>query len=194
METKGNQKKTRLPPGQRATNRFPVLQHGFVKHLSREKYRLVIDGEVENPVELSLDDIMELPKIEESVDIHCVTTWSKYDMKWGGVLFGEIVKLVKPIPGKANFVIMHGADGGFTTSLPLDAMDDDDVLVAYEYDGKPLNDAHGGPVRTVVPKRYFYKSAKWLVRLEFVEKDRLGLWERGGYSNTADPWKEERYA
>ncbi|MFX0100934.1 MAG: sulfite oxidase-like oxidoreductase [Candidatus Hodarchaeota archaeon] len=185
-------KKDRLPPGQHLTKRFPILQKGGVKHLDREKYKLTIDGLVENPVEFTLDEIKELPKYEEVVDIHCVTTWSKFDTKWGGVQFKEIIALVRPKPN-AKFVIMHGADDGFTTSLPLKAMADDDVLVAYEYDGKPINDAHGGPVRTIVPKRYFYKSAKWLVRLEFVEEDQPGYWERGGYSNSADPWKEERY-
>lgn len=182
----------RLPPGQHVTNRFPVLQKGWVKHLDRKKYTLKIDGLVENPVEFTLDQIKNLPKIQETVDIHCVTSWSKFDTKWVGVPFKEIMAIVKPKP-EAKFVIMHGADGGFTTNLPTRAMSDDDVLIAYEYDGKPINDQHGGPIRVIVPKRYFYKSAKWLVRLEFVEKDEPGYWERGGYSNNADPWKEERY-
>ncbi len=185
--------RSRLPPGQRLTERFPVLQYGPVMHIDRDAYTLRVDGLVEHPVSLSMSELRALPKVNETVDIHCVTTWSKYDMKWGGTSFREIMKLAKPLP-EAKFVIAHCADGGFTTSLPISAMDDADVLVAYEYDGKPLEDAHGGPVRTLVPKRYFYKSAKWLVRLEFVAQDRLGFWERGGYSNTADPWKEERYA
>ena len=188
-----NEKKPRLPPGQRKINRFPVLQHGSVAHLDRESYVLKIDGLVEKPLELSLQDLMTMQKQEEVVDIHCVTSWSKFDMKWGGILFRKIIEMVKPKPN-AKFVVAHCADDGFTTSLPLDVLADDDVLLAYEYDGKPLDDKHGGPVRTLVPKRYFYKSAKWVKRLEFVEEDQLGLWERGGYSNTADPWKEERYA
>ena len=185
--------KKRLPPGQKLTDRFPVLQYGDIIHLNREDYTLSIDGLVENPVKLTLDQIKKLPKLNETVDIHCVTTWSKFDMQWAGVPFKEVVKLAKPKTG-ASFVIMHCADGGFTTSLPISDMVDNDVLVAYEYDGKPITDNHGGPVRTVVPKKYFYKSAKWLVRLEFVAEDQLGYWERGGYSNKADPWKEERYA
>jgi DMSO/TMAO reductase YedYZ molybdopterin-dependent catalytic subunit len=185
--------KRRLPPGQHQTDRFPVLQYGNIIHLDREKYVLKVDGLVEKPAQLTIDQIKRLPRLDETVDIHCVTTWSKFDMKWAGAPFKEIIKLVKAKPG-ARFVIMHCADDGFTTSLPVDTMADDDVLVAYEYDGAPITDSHGGPIRTVVPKKYFYKSAKWLVRLEFVAEDQLGYWERGGYSNTADPWKEERYA
>jgi DMSO/TMAO reductase YedYZ molybdopterin-dependent catalytic subunit len=182
----------RLPPGQHLTSRFPVLQKGWVVHVDRKKYRLTIDGLVDNPVTLTLDELKALNRQDETVDIHCVTTWSKFDTKWAGVPFKEIMALVQPRP-EANFVIMHCADSGFTTNLPLEAMDDDDVLVAYEYDGEPIEDSHGGPVRTLVPKRYFYKSAKWLVRIEFTAEDHPGYWERGGYSNTADPWKEDRY-
>ncbi len=185
--------KKRLPPGQRQTDKFPVLQHGGVIHLDREKYLLRVDGLVDNPVQLNLEQIKQLPKLDETVDIHCVTTWSKFDTKWAGVPFKEILYLVKPKRG-VRFIIMHCADAGFTTSLPLEAMADDDVLVAYEYEGKPITDDHGGPVRTVVPQKYFYKSAKWLVRLELVAEDQLGYWERSGYSNAADPWKEERYS
>ncbi|HME53428.1 MAG TPA: molybdopterin-dependent oxidoreductase [Candidatus Lokiarchaeia archaeon] len=181
-----------LPPGQHATRNFPVLQKGGIVHIDRTEYKLVIDGLVQNPVTLSLDEIKNLGQRDETVDIHCVTTWTKYDMEWSGVPFKDIVDLVKPDPD-AKFVIMYGADGGFTTSLPLDVMMDDDVLVAYGYQGKPISDDHGGPIRTLVPKKYFYKSAKWLVRLEFVKDDEPGYWERAGYSNTADPWNEERY-
>nr|MDO8108718.1 sulfite oxidase-like oxidoreductase [Candidatus Sigynarchaeota archaeon] len=188
-----NQQNNRLPPGQRKTDRFPVLQHGLILRIDRSKYKLRIEGLVEKPVELTLDELKNLKKLDETVDIHCVTSWSKFDTKWAGLPFKELMGIVKPKPN-AKFVIMHCADGGFTTSLPLQAMMDDDVLVAYEYEGKPISDDHGGPVRTIVPKRYFYKSAKWLVRLELVEEDEPGYWERGGYSNSADPWKEERYA
>jgi len=188
-----NINKQRLPPGQHTTRNFPVLQKGGIVHIDRTKYKLVIDGLVQNPVTLSLDEIINLGRQDEIVDIHCVTTWTKYDMEWTGVPFKEILNLVQPEP-EARFVIMHCADGGFTTSLPVDAMMDDDVLVAYEYEGKPINDEHGGPVRTIVPKKYFYKSAKWLTRLEFVKEDEPGYWERAGYSNSADPWKEERYS
>lgn len=182
----------RLPPGQHKTGRFPVLQKGGIVHVNRDNYKLVIYGLVQNPVELSLEDIKNLVRQDETVDIHCVTTWSKFDTEWAGVPFKEIVNLVQPDP-EARFVIMHCADGGFTTSLPLDAMMTDDVLIAYQYEGKPISDEHGGPVRTLVPKKYFYKSAKWLVRLEFVKDDEPGYWEQAGYSNSADPWNEERY-
>ncbi|NMC04881.1 MAG: molybdopterin-dependent oxidoreductase [Candidatus Lokiarchaeota archaeon] len=188
-----NEKTRRLPPGQHEIDRFPVLQYGNIIHVDRDAYILTIDGLVENPVKLTLAQVKQLPRQHETVDIHCVTSWSKLDMKWAGVPFKEIIKLVKP-KATARYVIMHCADDGFTTSLPIEVMSDDDVLVADEYDGAPITDSHGGPIRTVVPKKYFYKSAKWLVRLEFVETDQLGYWERGGYSNTADPWKEDRYA
>ncbi|MBD3188357.1 molybdopterin-dependent oxidoreductase [Candidatus Bathyarchaeota archaeon] len=186
-------KLNRIPPGQHVTKQFPVLQHGRVVHLDREDYTLEITGLVQLPTMLDLDGILALPRTTRTVDIHCVTSWSKLDTKWGGVQFREITALVKPLK-EARHVIMHCADGGFTTSLPIEPMMDDDVLLAYEYNGKPLNDAHGGPVRVLVPKRYFYKSAKWLTGLEFTKEDSLGFWERGGYSNSADPWKEERYA
>nr|MDO8083936.1 molybdopterin-dependent oxidoreductase [Candidatus Sigynarchaeum springense] len=165
--------KKRLPPGQHKTERFPVLQYGRVIHVDRDTYVLKVDGLVENPLALTLEQLAKLPRLDETVDIHCVTTWSKFDTRWAGVPFKDIIKLARPKPS-ARFVIMHCADGGFTTSLPIEVMSDDDVLVAYEYDGKPITDEHGGPVRIVVPKRYFYKSAKWLVRLEFVAEDQLG--------------------
>ena len=179
-----SKQKERLPPGQHKTDRFPVLQYGGITHVDRSRYKLKIDGLVEKPVALTIEELKKLPRHDEKVDIHCVTTWTKFDMEWAGVPFKAIVTLVKPKPD-ARFVIMHCADGGFTTSLPIEVMMDEDVLVALEYEGKPITDEHGGPVRTIVPKKYFYKSAKWLVRLEFVKEDQLGYWERGGYSNTA---------
>ncbi len=187
------EQKNRLPPGQHKTDRFPVLQHGSILRLDRSKYKLKIEGLVEKPVEYSLDELKGLVKHVETIDIHCVTSWSKFDTKWAGVPFKDLMNIVEP-KHETKFVIMYCADGGFTTSLPFQVMMDDDVLVAYEYEGKPISDDHGGPVRIIVPKRYFYKSAKWLVRLKLVEEDELGYWERGGYSNSADPWKEERYS
>ncbi|MFX0094328.1 MAG: sulfite oxidase-like oxidoreductase [Candidatus Hodarchaeota archaeon] len=190
-----DQNKSRLPPGQRLTTRFPVLQAGKIPKIDNKDWQLRIYGEVEKPVTLTYDELTTLPSSRITCDIHCVTSWSKFDTLWEGVQFKEIVKLCKPHTN-AKYVIFECADlgGRFTTSLPLEVLMDEDVLLAYKYDNKPLETKHGGPVRGLVPKRYFYKSAKWIIGLKFVEKDEPGYWERGGYSNSADPWKEERYS
>ncbi len=183
--------KPRLPPGQRITNRFPVLQKGGVVHIDREKYKLEITGEIENPAVLSFEQLEKLQDKEVVVDIHCVTSWSKYDTKWGGISFKKLLELVKPTK-KAKFVEFYCADGGFTTTVPIEALKKNTML-ALSYEGKPIDDSHGGPVRPIIPDLYFYKSAKWLLKINFLEQDRLGYWEKGGYSNKADPWKEQRY-
>ena len=123
--------------------------------------------------------------------MHCVTTWSRFDNQWEGVAFKELANLVQPTD-KAKFVIAH-CSAGYTTSLPAEVLNDDDVLIAYRHDGAELTADHGGPLRLVVPKKYAWKSAKWLEGLEWVERDRLGFWEQNGYNNSADPWLEERY-
>jgi DMSO/TMAO reductase YedYZ molybdopterin-dependent catalytic subunit len=147
---------------------------------------------VENPFELSYDELRTLPASEWRGDIHCVTRWSKKDTHWKGVLFKTLVERAKPLPSVTH-VVQHG-DNEYTTNLPLEAMLDDDVLVAYEYEGAPIEPIHGGPVRLFVPKKYFWKSAKWVNGIEFLDHDRRGFWEVRGYHNDADPWKEERYA
>ncbi len=140
---------------------------------------------------LSFPQLLALPQTELVTDIHCVTSWTKLDTKWKGVPFRALVDLARPRKG-AQYVIME-CEQGFTTSLPLAALLDDDVLLAHSYDGQPLPPEHGGPVRMLVPKRYFYKSAKWLRGLRFVSQDEPGFWEVRGYSNVADPWAETRY-
>lgn len=183
----------RLPPGQFETKAFPVLQSGrVIDSLNPQNYSLQIYGEVEKPVTLSFAQLQEWPHSNVSVDIHCVTTWSKFDTKWRGVLFTDVVKLVKPT-SKAKFVVME-CEEGHTTSLPLEEMLQPNVMVADSYDEKPIEAKHGGPVRMLVPHKYFYKSAKWVRKLKFVAKDEPGYWEVRGYSNTADPWDEERYS
>jgi DMSO/TMAO reductase YedYZ molybdopterin-dependent catalytic subunit len=154
-------------------------------------YRFKVWGEVEDPFELTWDELQALPRTQLRTDIHCVTTWSRYDNDWEGVHIREILQRVRP-KESARFVMAHSFTG-YTTNLPLSALDDDDVMIALNHDGAPLAPEHGGPVRLLVPKLYFYKSAKWLNGLEFMEKDRPGFWEVRGYSNSADPWKEERY-
>jgi len=184
--------KNRLPPGQIMTPGWPVLHAGTVPFIMEDSWNLKVHGEVENELTLSYEQLLSLKKTEQTCDIHCVTSWSKFDMKWEGVRFKDLMELAKPTE-KAHFAILECAQG-FTTNLPLEALYDDDVLVAYRAQGMELPSEHGGPVRMLVPKRYFYKSAKWLLGIRLSEFDVPGFWEIRGYSNTADPWKQERYA
>jgi DMSO/TMAO reductase YedYZ molybdopterin-dependent catalytic subunit len=185
--------KERLPPGQHLTNSFPVLQKGEIVHQNRSNYILTINGEVENAKKFKLDELMKMIDADLKTDIHCVTTWSKYDTNWRGIFMKTIINIVKPTT-KAHFVEFTCADGGFTTTVPIDELNKSNALLALEYENKPIDDNHGGPVRGLLPDLYFYKSAKWVVQIRFLEKDQLGYWENGGYSNKADPWKEERYS
>lgn len=184
--------KPRLPPGQHQIEGFPVLHAGRIPNISRKTWDLTIYGEVEHPMTFTYRQFTALPAARITTDIHCVTTWSKYDTVWEGVKFKDLAALVRPTE-KARFVQFE-CEGGWTTSLPLADLMDDDVMLAYKYDDKDLELAHGGPVRGLVPGKYFYKSAKWVRRLRFMEEDELGFWERQGYSNSADPWLEERFA
>ena len=168
-----------------------MLSYGSTPRYDMSRWRLRLDGEVEAPATLSWEQLGKLPVTTVTADMHCVTTWSRLDNRWEGVAFKDLVSLVRPRP-TAHFVIAH-CDAGYTTSLPVELLGDDDVLIAYRHDGVDLPPDHGGPLRLVVPKRYAWKSAKWLERLEWVEFDRLGFWEKNGYNNSADPWKEERY-
>lgn len=181
-----------VPPGQHVTDGFPVLHVGDVPAIDPQTYRLAFTGLVGNPFSISYDELRALPSTEYRGDIHCVTRWSKKATYWRGTLFRTLVELAAPDPS-ATHVIQY-ADNDYTTNLPLAAMLDDDVLVAWEYDGRPIEPIHGGPVRMFVPKRYFWKSAKWLHRLDFTDRDERGFWEVRGYHNDADPWKEERYS
>ena len=186
-------KKLRLPPGQRVTNRFPVLQHGRVAHIDRGDYKLEIIGEVEQPINLTLSELEKLKDIEIMEDIHCVTSWSKFDTKWDGISFHKLFSMVKP-KTSALFVEFLCADKGFTTTVPIDRLKRENAILALNYEGDPINDKHGGPVRAIIPDLYFYKSAKWVIKITLLKEDRLGYWERGGYSNKADPWKQQRYS
>jgi DMSO/TMAO reductase YedYZ molybdopterin-dependent catalytic subunit len=141
---------------------------------------------------LTYDELQALPVKEMVADIHCVTGWSKLDTRWKGVAPQEIMRLARP-ESEAAYVLVHG-EGGYTTNLPLEALLDDDVVLAYGYEGEELPPERGGPLRLVVPNRYFYKSAKWVRGLELMAEDRPGFWEQRGYHNNADPWEEERYA
>jgi DMSO/TMAO reductase YedYZ molybdopterin-dependent catalytic subunit len=182
----------RVPPGQKVVNDFPVLDLGITPSLSTANWSLRLYGLVEHELTLDWEALRTLPQVKSVSDFHCVTRWSQLDMDWEGVLARDVVSRAQP-KSEARSVTLHGADG-YTTNLPLDALLDDDVLVAHSVLGKPLALEHGGPVRLVVPKRYGWKSAKWLDAIEFHEQDRPGFWEVRGYHNDADPWKEERFS
>lgn len=181
----------RLPPGQSLTDRFPVLTYGPIPKFDPKTWDLRVFGEVEKEMRWTWDEFLKLPMTTIKTDIHCVTRWSKFDTVWEGVKFNEFVKLfgVKP---EAKYVIAH-CEYGYTTNLPLEMMMDDDVLLAYKYAGELIEPEHGAPVRTLVPKKYFWKSAKFLRGLEFSVEDKPGFWEQGGYHNEGDPWREERF-
>jgi DMSO/TMAO reductase YedYZ molybdopterin-dependent catalytic subunit len=181
----------RLPPGQYLTEKWPVLHAGGVPHVELATWDFKVEGEVEEPLRLTLDELKELPQTEVTIDIHCVTRWSRFDTTFTGVHWRELAKLARPKPG-ARYVVAH-AEQGFTSNVPLAAIEDDDALVAWSADGEELSAEHGGPLRLVVPSRYFWKSAKWLRALELRTADQPGFWERYGYHNDADYWKEQRY-
>ena len=181
-----------MPPGQIVTPRWPVLHAGTVPtELTPATWSLSLHGEVDAPEALSFAQLLSLPQVDLTCDVHCVTSWSKLGMRWRGVSFRTLEARVRPRPS-VRFVVME-CEQGFTTSLPIEALRDEDVLVAHTVDQGPLPAEHGGPVRMLVPKRYFYKSAKWLRGLKFVTEDEPGFWEVRGYSNIADPWRETRY-
>ena len=181
----------RLPPGQYLTDKWPVLHAGSVPKVDLATWDFKVWGEVGAPLRLTWDELQHLPATEVTTDIHCVTHWSRFDTTFRGVRWSELAKLVEPKP-HARFAVAH-AEQGFTSNVPLEALEADDALVAYEADGEPLSPDHGWPLRLVVPSRYFWKSAKWLRGLELRSTDQPGFWERYGYHNDADHWKEERY-
>ena len=181
----------RLPPGQYLTEKWPVLHAGDVPRVDIATWTLELTGEVEEPVTLSFDELTALPATEVTTDIHCVTRWSRFDAHFEGVHWRELAKLCDPKPS-ARFVIAH-AEQGFTANSPLVAIEDENALIVYAADGAPLTLDHGWPVRLFVPTKYFWKSAKWLNGLELTAADKPGFWERYGYNNNADYWKEERY-
>ena len=182
----------RLPPGQRQVHNFPVLDLGIRPEIPLEKWELKIHGKVENPVSLNWKEFLALPQFKDTSDFHCVTTWSQFDMEFAGVAFFTLADLVKPKP-EATHVYFKSYDG-YSTNNPLDVCMDDDVLIAHSWNGNPLAREHGGPARVIIPKLYAWKGAKFVSGITFLAEDKLGFWEVRGYSNTADPWKEERYA
>ena len=182
----------RLPPGQRQVDNFPVLDLGTHPEVPLEKWELHIHGQVENPVRLDWQQFLALPQFTDRSDFHCVTTWSQFDMEFTGVAFFTLAELVKPKPS-ATHVFFKSHDD-YSTNNPLSVCLDDDVLIAHTWNGQPLSTEHGGPARVIVPKRYAWKGAKWVREIVFLDRDILGFWELRGYSNTADPWTEDRFS
>ncbi len=183
--------KKRLPPGQTETEKWPILDLGVQPDINLKDWTLEVAGLVEKPLVWNWDDFQALEQIEIISDIHCVTTWSRYDNTWNGVAARTILKAVKPLP-EARFIVFHSHDG-YTTNVPLNRFNDDDVLLAHSWQGKPIGREHGGPVRVIIPKLYFWKSAKWVRKITLNDIDVPGYWEVRGYHNDADPWREERY-
>ena len=182
----------RVPAGQTEVKNFPILDLGILQDVNKSNWQLRVYGLVENEIKLDWDAYQALPQTEDVSDFHCVTRWTRLDMDWVGVKARDILMQAGPLEN-AKYVTLHGYDG-YTTNLPLEALLDDDVLIAHSALGYPLTTAHGGPVRMIVPKRYAWKGAKWLKAIELHAEDRLGFWEVRGYHNEADPFKEQRFS
>jgi DMSO/TMAO reductase YedYZ molybdopterin-dependent catalytic subunit len=185
-------RKERVPPGQKLTEKWPALHYGSVPKIDVDQWQFNIFGLVEKVRQLSYAEFTALPQVQVYSDIHCVTGWSKLDNLWEGVASEGIRKLVNILP-EAKFVMVHST-GGFTTNLSLDDFFQPDVLFAIKHNAEPLTKEHGYPLRLVVPRLYFWKSAKWVSGVEFMAEDKRGFWESYGYHNHGDPWKEERYS
>jgi len=183
--------KERVPPGQSLTRKWPVLHYGGVPRVDLATWRLTVDGLVDEPLSLGYDELTALPRQETLCDIHCVTRWSKLDNRFEGVSVQQLLRRAGPKP-EATHVLVH-AEQGFTTNLPLADVDRPENLLAWRHNGEDLTPDHGWPLRLVVPHLYFWKSAKWVHRLELLAADRPGFWEQNGYHMRGDPWEEERY-
>lgn len=181
----------KLPVGQTETKKWPVLDLGVTPDVPTEKWTLAVDGAVHEPVTLRWNDFMALEQVRDVSDFHCVTTWSRMDVRWVGVRLSDVVALARP-KDDATHVMCHAYDG-YTTNLSLVEALKPDVLLVHRADDAPLPREHGGPVRVITPQLYAWKGAKWIQRLELLTEDRLGFWEERGYSNTAYPWQNDRY-
>ena len=180
---------TRLPPGQYLTLDFPVLSAGPTPRAATDRWSFSVDGEVDDAASWTWDQLLALPAEAITVDIHCVTSWSKLDTRWRGV---PVQSLLDQVTTSARYVTAW-SDGGYTTNLTVDDVADGKAWIAYEYDGAPLASEHGGPARLLVPGLYFWKSAKWVRGLRLTTEDAPGFWEGYGYHNHGDPWREQRY-
>jgi DMSO/TMAO reductase YedYZ molybdopterin-dependent catalytic subunit len=181
----------RLPPGQSLTLKWPVLHYGSVPQFDPERWDLSVRGLVDEPLRLTWQQFAALPRTSVTRDFHCVTRWSRFDNRWEGVAFRELLQRIRVRTG-ASFVLVH-AEQGFSANVPLADLDRDDVLLATHHDGKPLTLDHGFPLRLVVPHLYAWKSVKWVRAFEFLDQERAGFWEQNGYHMYGDPWKEQRH-
>ncbi len=186
-----------LPVGQTISKKWPVLDLGYQPNIPLDKWQLAIDGEVAEPLRLKWADLMALPQVEDVSDFHCVTTWSKLDMHWVGVRFMDLAALVHP-KGTATHIMCYGYDG-YSTNIALEEALKPDVLLVHTAEGpdgspQPLAREHGGPLRLITPQLYAWKGSKWIKRIEFMAGNRLGFWEERGYSDTAYPWRNDRYS
>lgn len=189
----------KLPPGQREVPNWPVLDLGDLPDVSLADWRLVVGGLCDNPLTLDWDAFMALPQTEDVSDFHCVTTWSRMDNRWGGVRFRTLAELAVPAPEAAHVLCtgydcMPGTRIPYTVNLPLARAVEDDVLLVHTWEGAPLPPEHGGPCRMITPRLYAWKGAKWIRRIDFLAEDQPGFWEARGYSNTGEPWYEDRYS
>ena len=192
-ETPAGGAKARVPPGQKVVQNWPVFTHGGrVPRIDLSQWRFSVGGLVEEERTFTWEEFTCLPQVTIISDVHCVTHWSRLDNRWAGVPAREVVKIVRPKP-EARFVMVH-CHRGYTTNLRTDDLLGDDALFALKHDSEPLSPEHGGPLRLVVPKLYFWKSAKWVRGLVFMDRERPGFWEMSGYHIRGDPWKEERYS
>ena len=182
----------RLPPGQTLTAKWPVLTYGRTPRVDLKRWTFQCFGHVEREMSWTWEQFLALPRIRHTSDVHCVTRWSRFDNRWEGVSVREILNQVRPASA-ARYVLIH-ADPDYTTNLALADLLDDDVLLALKHDERDLEPDHGGPCRLVVPKLYFWKSAKWVRAFEFLDVNPPGFWEQNGYHMHADPWQEERYS
>lgn len=182
----------RLPPGQHLVKNWPVLDLGQQPHVPLDSWRLEVRGLVENQLTWSWKTFQRLEQSTKVSDIHCVTTWSRYDNEWRGVSTRDLLDEAMPKPDAA-FVLLTSYDG-YTTNLPLADFAAEDAILATHWEGEPITREHGGPMRLVVPHLYFWKSAKWLRRIELIDRDQAGFWERNGYHMYGDPWTEQRYS
>lgn len=181
----------RLPPGQSLTLKWPVLHEGPVPHVDLRRWDFRIDGLVEKPVRLTWEELNQLPQTEIRCDIHCVTRWSRFENRFEGVLFSEVMKLVKPKP-EVHFAMLHG-ENGYTTNLSLGDLTMPSTIFAMKHDGELLAPEHGYPLRLVVPQLFFWKSVKWVRGFTLMARDEPGFWEQNGYHMHGDPWKEQRF-
>lgn len=180
----------KVPPGQVVTKIFPVLSATDTPEIDTETYHFRIYGKVETPFTLSWNELMKMPKIKRTLDIHCVTHWSRLGDEWEGISLKALLEKAKP---KGKYTMHYSSYVGYSTNVPLENCIHEDAMLAYNFNGKPLEPKHGGPLRGIIPGLYLWKSAKWIDSIEIMEEDKPGFWEERGYNMHGDPWKEERY-